>query len=279
MLVRIAEDTVEVRLILEDNGTQSIETALVGGGILFRCTPTEAQGFAAALVRAATASQEIVQIVQRLTIIPPAVPTAPVGTAPSAAPTAQQGSSNPTNDSGEIALVAAFATVPLDMAIQALANPAKRLSQPATVASEEVGELLLRAFNGRKLIKSKINQALAQANLRVNMDVLQAALDSLVEKGVVKRASGVGKRSGRSYTLYGFGEVSLEEEIPANDSQLQTLLEKFADRSFDLSEFLQAAEAEKILRERAEEWFHIQKREGMIYQVMEGNQTKFRGVK
>ncbi|MFQ5979873.1 MAG: hypothetical protein ACE5OZ_17215 [Candidatus Heimdallarchaeota archaeon] len=238
-------------LVLAEDNEPCIEASFAGGGVLFRCSLTEANSFATAIAQVAQGGKSIMKTVQGLVVNN------------TMSLIAQTQSEN--GNTEVIELVNAFGTVQLDLAIRALQDPTARLSKPATIPVNQVEELLMQAFNGRKLIKSKINSSLAQANVRIPMDVLQEALDSLVKQEKAQRQERESKKSGRKYTLYGFGDVTLA--APALLTlRLDDLLRQFEGSDFELAEFLQKAEENKIPREQAQSWFDVQKTEGSVYE-------------
>lgn len=266
--VHIGEDKLEIRLVLAQDSQQSIEAALVDGPVLFRATLLETKALAHGLLRVQQAAEAIDQTMQALAL----GPIAPVSmTSPREAPSIPT-PTIPQEPEEPIQLVNAFATVALELAIAALRDPGARLSRPATIPPEDVETLLLKAFHGKRLIKSKINAALASGNVRIAMDVLQGALDALVERGDIKRVTRESKK-GRTYTLYGFGDVPLDEQ-PLMSTTMDDLMDHL-EEPFSLDDLLAKAEEEKITRKDAQFWFNQQMTEGALYQL---NQDKYRRV-
>jgi predicted transcriptional regulator len=276
--VRIAEDTIELRLIIKQQGLLAIEATLIGGGVLFRSSLNEGKGLALALFHLSEAGDEITQILQNLTLRAPSSPRSTAGVPVAPVPKQALSSSNSAiPQKTAVELVNSFAVVPLEMAIEAVQNAAIRLSEPATIAPEQIEELLLKSFMNKRVIKSKINSALAQANVRIPMDDLAQALNKLVAQGHVKREERTATSSGRNYTLYAFGDAVLDTKVPVED-RLKQILQSFGSDAFTIEDFSRAAQKVKISPEEAQEFFHQEHQAGGIYRPFDQDPRKFKRI-
>ncbi|MFW9916112.1 MAG: hypothetical protein ACFFGZ_10950 [Candidatus Thorarchaeota archaeon] len=159
-----------------------------------------------------------------------------------------------------------FARVTLETAIRAMQDPAARLRKPATIPPNQVTELLVRVFGGRTLAKGKMGSLFDQANVKIPGNVLQDALDRLVQQGkVIRQEREESKIHSRRYTLYSFRKASLKSEAMAA-RRLNDLLKQFGGEAFELRAFLQKAEKNQIPREQAHAWFDQQRKKGFFFE-------------
>lgn len=273
-------DQLEVRLVLSVNAAgqpvPEIELGVIGGPVLFRTSTDDARILTQVISQATHTANKLVGDLRALRdgvasndISQPTSmdPVPPIIDQLNPLEMVNQ-SSPPKPPHGENELV------------EVLRNPTKALKNPQKVTKRQLAKLMTLAFAGEKKIKSDVNAAFRRANIIATAAELQEVLNWLVQEGHITTKKAVSKKSGRPYTLYGFGvEVGQgKHQSQQNDHQssfndqlkgLEDLLTSFGGTVVGKT-FVEEAEEREIDPTLAEQFLEQKIAEGFMLQTSEG---------